>query len=475
MTFVSFSFIYFLFLVFIGRILLGPSKKEKSYLILLLAGSFIFYAWHIPIYVFILIFSAAIDYVIGLNIVKCHKNSNHRKILLIASVTTNLGILGFFKYSNFLLQSIQTLCETTGIPSPLSSGLNIVLPLGISFYTFQSLSYTIDVYRGHIRPIGCFWKFLLYISFFPQLVAGPIVRARDFLYQIERKRALRIETVQEGLYLIICGFFLKMVLADNIAPFVDQHWSDNAKYPTGAIQSLFIAFLFSCQIFCDFAGYSNIARGVAYLLGFRLPENFKSPYIAGTFREFWTRWHISLSQWLRDYLYIPLGGSKKTSFRTYLNLFLVMLLGGFWHGAAFNFIVWGGFHGLALIVERLAGLHNLHQDKSESRLLKLVWYLHVQVAILISWIFFRSESLTEGLRMIENIVTHATVPMGNISLFPVGFFVLPVILLHGYAYADERHDLKRLSTRIKPAASALMLYFIFTCYGKSNAFIYFQF
>ncbi len=217
--------------------------------------------------------------------------------------------------------------------------------MGISFYTFQTLSYTIDVYRGELAPVRSFWQFILFISFFPQLVAGPIVRASEFLPQMARPRRLRLRVFYEGVWLVIGGLFLKMVCADNLAAYVDEHWHRGSAAGGDATMSLWLGVMFSGQIFADFCGYSTIARGLGYLLGYRFPLNFDAPYIAATFKNFWERWHITLSRWLRDYLYVPLGGNRGSRARTYVNLLTVMLLGGLWHGAAYTYIVWGAIHG----------------------------------------------------------------------------------------------------------------------------------
>jgi D-alanyl-lipoteichoic acid acyltransferase DltB (MBOAT superfamily) len=341
--------------VYAGRLLIGRRKTETPYVALLLLASCAFYAWHVPAYLLVMLTSTVIDYFAALWMVRLPERSARRRLLLAASLVANLGMLGFFKYAGFATESIGRVLGLLGLGLPVGT-LDVVLPIGISFYTFQSMSYTIDVYRGQLRPTRDFTRFLLYVCFFPQLVAGPIVRARDFLYQFARRRQLSLQTFNAGLYLIVRGYFLKVVCANNIAVCVDRYWDAGWQGALNSPALLLLAILFSFQIFCDFEGYSSIARGLANLLGFRLPLNFNNPYLATSFKNFWQRWHITLSQWLRDYLYLPLGGNRGGRWRTLTNLMIVMLLAGLWHGAAFHFVAWGGIHGAALVVERLLGL-----------------------------------------------------------------------------------------------------------------------
>ena len=323
--------------------------------------------------------SASVDFICGKKIAELGRPKESRKRYLIVSIVVNLGLLAVFKYADFALLVVHDVARifgSMGIPNALSSIFGIeyqynaaiaemyptaslVLPIGISFYTFQSMSYTIDIYRRELVPERKFWRFFLFVSFFPQLVAGPIVRTKQFLYQLDRKRRFTKEALYEGLYLIILGFFLKLVIADNIAFTVDQAWHYTRAYvpSRNGLESLALTWFFSCQLFCDFLAYTSIARGVGYLLGFRLPINFNYPFLAGTFQEFWRRWHITLSTWFRDYLYVPLGGNRRGIRRQCLSLLLVMAIAGVWHGAAYTFVAWGVAHGIFLVVERLTGLY----------------------------------------------------------------------------------------------------------------------
>jgi alginate O-acetyltransferase complex protein AlgI len=473
MVFTSYAFAALFAVVLAWRVFLGRTNREFSYLLTLLISSLIFYAWHIPECLLILLFSCVIDYVAAEKIDACRQKSQTGRKYLILSLATNLGVLGYFKYTNFALDAIRKVLLSCGAGVNWVPHLDVILPMGISFYTFQSMSYTIDVYRGQLPPMRSFWKFLLYVSFFPQLVAGPIVRGTDFLYQMKRRRGLRAPFVLEGLYLVIQGFFLKMVVADNLGAYVDRFWAFGAEKGSGATAPTLLAVLFSCQIFADFAGYSSIARGLAYLLGFRFPLNFNSPYLADSFKDFWARWHITLSTWLREYLYIPLGGNRISPVRTYINLLLTMLLGGLWHGAAMTFVIWGALHGAALIAERMLGLHT---GTSRPRVWK--WVLRfsvVQAVILITWIFFRSESTSQATRILRNIFVGGLAFESAVMLLPALIFAVPVVLMHVRALVAEKKWFSAPSTLEKSCLAAVMFYAIVTMYGNSTGFIYFQF
>ena len=469
MSFVSFTFLILLVGVFLARLTVGRSHHETPFLALLLLASLTFYGWHVPTYLLLLLASVVVDYFAGRRIADLEAGDPHRRWLLILSLVTNLGMLGYFKYTGFALGSVRTALVSLGLESSFLPHWEVVLPIGISFYTFQSMSYTIDIYRGELAPIRTFWRFLLFVSFFPQLVAGPIVRAGEFFYQLERRRSPSLTVFGQGSYLIIRGLFLKMVLADNLGPVVDRAWPSLGIESTSSVEVLLVTILFSCQILCDFAGYSSIARGVAYLLGFRLPINFDSPYVAASFKEFWTRWHITLSRWLRDYLYIPLGGNRLSPWRTYANLLLVMLLGGLWHGAAMTFVVWGALHGLALAVERLLGI-----ESRRTPVVTVFWYGIVQLTVLVTWIFFRSSNLGAAVAIVSNLFAFRgglENPEPLIGLL----FVLPVALMHLKTVAVERFGWPPGDYRDQAIQAGGMLYLITTCYGTSDEFIYFQF
>jgi alginate O-acetyltransferase complex protein AlgI len=460
-------------IVLVARLTIGRRKVEPAYVAVLILASAVFYAWHIPIYIAILFLSSGIDYWAALWLDRLPASvRGRRRAILCASLATNLGLLAFFKYTGFLIQVASDVFGP-GAVGRLSPEFALALPMGISFYTFQSMSYTIDVYRGHLKAIHRFWPFFLFISFFPQLVAGPIVRAVEFLPQMPRPRRLRPRVAYEGAWLMITGFFLKMVCADNLAVYVDEHWERGTWDDTGSGFALWLALMFSGQIFADFAGYSSIARGAAYLLGYRLPLNFNAPYLAASFKNFWERWHMTLSRWLRDYLYVSLGGNRHGSVRTYVNLMLVMLLGGLWHGAAYTFLAWGAIHGAALVVERLVGLH---QDRGMGRhlVVRAAWFFVVQAAVLTAWVFFRSRSMEEAGDILGNIARMDGWAIGHMELVGV-LFLLPIAILHAFTWLIERGLVRPVRPTVRAVLAACMVYAIATLYAGTADFIYFQF
>ncbi len=350
-------------------------------------------------FVIFVILSAIVDYVLS-NAIFRQSNKLKKKLLLLCSIVFNLGLLFYFKYTNFFIATCNDLLSTHYNP------LNILLPVGISFYTFENLSYTIDVYRGHFKPARRFSDYLLFLSFFPKLVMGPIVRAHDFVPQINKPYAISENDFAKGFYLILSGMFKKLVISDFLTVnFVNYIFDDPSRY-TG-LENLFAVYGYAVIIYCDFSGYSDVAIGIAKWLGFTVPANFRSPYQSKNITEFWRRWHISLSSWLRDYLYIPLGGNRKGVVRTYINLMLTMLLGGLWHGASWNFIMWGGLHGIALAI------HKIWKGKTE-KLLKPaenIFFINA-LSVLITfhfvcfgWVFFKAGSFADANHMIYQI-TH---------------------------------------------------------------------
>jgi alginate O-acetyltransferase complex protein AlgI len=393
-----------------------------------------------------------------------------RRAWLVTSLVMNLGLLAFFKYGAFAERTVEEAAGFFGASLRLPE-LALLLPMGISFYTFQTLSYTIDVYRGELAPVRNFPRFLLFISFFPQLVAGPIVRASEFLPQIPRPRRLHARVFYHGVWLLIVGFFLKMVCADNLAAYVDEHWDRGYREGADATFVLWLGVMFSGQIFADFAGYSTIAQGLGYLLGYRFPENFNAPYLAATFKNFWERWHITLSRWLRDYLYVPLGGNRGSRARTLLNLLLVMLLGGLWHGAAFTFIVWGAIHGLCLVGERLLGLH---RPAPRPWAVRAAWFVVVQGAVLVAWVYFRSATVGGATTFVANLGTGAW-RAPDLWMVQALLFLSPIVLLHAWTWLDERGRAPVLGATARAVLAAVMVYAIITLHGGTSEFIYFQF
>lgn len=471
MSFVSSAFIVLFLFVLAARFTIGRRKIEPAYVAILLLASTVFYAWHVPIYLLIIVFSASVDYVAALALERT-SDGGRRRVILTVSLVVNLGLLAFFKYANLLIDVTIQAASAAGVDLPRPE-VSVILPMGISFYTFQSMSYTIDVYRGRLPAMRDFKAFFLYIIFFPQLVAGPIVRAAHFLPQIARPRRLRLRAFYEGAWLILLGFFLKIVCADNLAVYVDEHWHRGMRETADASFALWLVVMFSGQIFADFAGYSSIARGLGYLLGFRLPVNFNAPYIAGSLKDFWERWHITLSSWLRDYLYVPLGGNRISRARSYVNLMLVMVLGGLWHGAAYTFIVWGAIHGAALAVERALGLQH-DRGVGRSAAVRAAWFVVAQAVVLVAWIFFRSDSLPGALTFAGNIAT-LDFSMPPTWMWVGTLFLAPLVIHHVWVWSEERAVVKPLAPAARAALAAVMLYGILTFYAGTSDFIYFQF
>ena len=397
MLFNTIDFLIFFILVLA---LISVVKYRRFQHIFLLVASYFFFYYTSNYLVILLVYSTLMDYFIGKQIWKT-ENIRNKKILLILSLIGNLGLLGFFKYADFAILQFNILGESFNLNSEIPF-LNLALPIGISFYTFQTISYTVDVYRGKLQPSESLKEFALFVAFFPQLVAGPIVRASEFLPQLREKVTNSVEkyelksiilknsNLKIGITIMAFGFFKKMFFADNISPLVNEIFA----VPTGLDSFTIIlgTIAFGIQIYCDFSGYSDIAIGAALILGFKLPVNFNKPYFATSPADFWRRWHISLSSWLRDYLYIPLGGSKKSHVRTYMNLATVMFLGGLWHGASWNFVIWGLLHGgyLAihkLIINKFPILNEIQFFKTKTG--KIISILVTQYFVFLAWIPFR--------------------------------------------------------------------------------------
>lgn len=463
MNFISLSFLVLFFISLVFRFSIGREGKSPLYLHSLLFFSLLFYSWHTPWYLLIAIYVCLVSFISSYFV-----SGINKKIALYASIFLLLIPLLLFKYYDFTVVEIVSPLWNKKLDT-----MNFLLPIGISFYTFQAISYLIDIYRGKISRTN-FENLALYIFFFPQLVAGPIVKAKDFLYQIKRKRSVNSEAFWYGAYLILQGYFFKFVCADNLAPLVDRQWKIIAQTHSFSLGTIIVIVGFSFQIFYDFSGYTNIARGIAYQLGFRLPENFRNPYIASTFSDFWRRWHISLSEWFRDYVYIPLGGSRKGQWRTILNLFFVMLLCGLWHGAAWTFIIWGCLHGLFLAVERCIPLNRVNIKK-----VYFLWYLIVQFSVLIAWIYFRADTVQQAGNIVSSLFNFSNI---NLDIDrhhrKIMYFLIPGILMHAFCFFNE-HQIKFLfqkkSLLYRSALAGIFMYFICSCYGTSANFIYFQF
>lgn len=411
---------------------------------------------------------------------KWSKSGDRGYRMMVVSMLLNLGFLGVFKYFNFFSASFASMMEGFGIESSWNT-LNIILPVGISFYTFQSMSYTIDVYRRHIEPELNYLKFATFVAFWPQLVAGPIVRAADFLPQFQKDHEFNWDRIVSGTSRVLWGFFKKCAVADSLAPFVDQIFAEPGGF--WSINLVIGVIFYSFQIYCDFSGYSDIAIGFARMLGYDFNENFRTPYFSQNFSEFWQRWHISLSSWLRDYLYIPLGGNRGGKFATYRNNMLTMLLGGLWHGANWTFVFWGFLHGMYLIGQRALGrpfgnlMAKLHFPSPLRVGLNIaLTYFFTCLA----WIYFRSPDFGTATKVIAGIVGLEGFSFVNVMN---KFVVMKGVLLIGLLLAVEVSDLRmkwsslafrQPTFRVVAYATLLVLLAFFGSYG-SGAFIYFQF
>lgn len=475
MLFNSLTFVVFFLVVYAAYLVTQRSLRAQN--LMLLAASYVFYgAWDWR-FLSLIAASTLIDYTIGLRLGALQNQADaapRRKLLVTMSVAANLGLLGVFKYFNFFADSLVGLLNAVGIHADAVT-LRIVLPVGISFYTFQTLSYTIDVYRGRLQPTRNLINFALFVAFFPQLVAGPIERASRLLPQLEKPRSPTVWQVDSGIFLILWGYFKKVVIADRAGLMVDQVFNNYTDH-TGLI--LCVAVLaFSVQIYADFSGYSDIARGLSRLMGIELMVNFKLPYFALNPSDFWQRWHISLSSWLRDYLYIPLGGNRRGN--VYRNLMLTMLLGGLWHGAAWNFVIWGGFHGGILILYRRWEKTPMHEDPWEGphRTGVVLGKMTLMFGLtLVGWLIFRATSPEQILYFVRNASLMPS-RTGAALLGKLAFFASPLVVMQLFQYRSR--DL--LVACRAPDSMRMLLYaglfigILFFGVRESIEFIYFQF
>ena len=473
MTFNSLTFLaFFALVVALHRLPLGWRTKKVN----LLAASYLFYAAWNPPFVILLWLSTIIDWKAAQWLDLTEDRARRRGILLV-SLCANLGMLGYFKYGGFLLANFAALAASVGIDYQPPTW-DIVLPVGISFYTFQTMSYTLDVYLRRARPATSFLDFALFVTFFPQLVAGPIVRPTDLMPQFAAPRTATGQQVRWGLMLMTIGLFEKIVLADGLlAPVVDAVYG--AAKPVQSLDAWLGTLAFSGQIFCDFAGYTTTAIGASLVLGFSMIDNFRYPYAAIGFSDFWRRWHISLSTWLRDYLYVPLGGNRKGPGRTHVNLMLTMLLGGLWHGAAWTFVAWGGLHGAYLVAERLLRKWFGHLAVWQR------WPVRVGLALLtyalvnVTWVFFRARDFATARRVLGAMLGAATDGAPVLSSWRIvgaAGTVGAILLVHAYMRERDLHtEVQRLPVLAAGALWGIMAFLIAITQGGSDAFIYFQF
>jgi D-alanyl-lipoteichoic acid acyltransferase DltB (MBOAT superfamily) len=447
---------------------LAPPRWRNS---ILLVSSYFFYGMWDYRFCGLLLLSTVVDFTIGRRLDRTHASA-HRKSLLLVSIAVNLGILGVFKYLNFFIDSATSLLERNGLGTN-EPFLSVVLPVGISFYTFQTLSYTIDVYRRRLEPLSDMITFATYVAYFPQLVAGPIERARFLMPQLQATdRQVSNEQITSGLSLVVLGLFKKVVLADGVADVVDRTFADPAGMSWVSMGTGIAAF--AIQIYGDFSGYTDIARGVSRLLGIELTLNFTQPYLSRNITEFWRRWHVSLSNWLRDYLYIPLGGNRRGAVRTNVNLMLTMLLGGLWHGASWNFVVWGGLHGLLLVAHRLT--HGGAVSDDPVRLRDLPAVMSTFLAVCAIWVFFRAPDFEMSLRVFRAMLFQdGASSAGDLLLVSLAFATMVGIDIAARA---DWPSLRLVERRPEVAGAlvslALVSVLVFSG-GLPRPFVYFQF
>ena len=469
MLFNSYVFWVFLAIVLLAYALLRHRAQNR----MLLVASYIFYGWWDWRFLTLIVISTVIDYFVALGIER-NNAPRRRKILLSLSVGANLGLLGIFKYYDFFVSEFNDLLISLGLTTHLPL-LHVILPVGISFYTFQTMSYTIDVYRHQTKPTTRFLDFALYVCFFPQLVAGPIERSGQLLPQVLNHRPVGGDNFRNGLYLVVLGMFKKVVIADNLAAVVNTIFNNDIAEISG-LECLVGVYAFAFQIYGDFSGYSCIAQGVAKWMGFDLMHNFRMPYFAESPSDFWRRWHISLSTWLRDYLYIPLGGNRGATWFTYRNLMITMLLGGLWHGANWTFVAWGGFHGILLCAYRpFERKKDGPKQALPLRLIKIFIMFHL---VCFSWLLFRAETMAQAWEMCRLLVTDFRVtPFAIAGLGLILFYTGPLIVFE--LWLHRTGDLMKL-TKVawywrSIVYSYCVLMMIFFPPAVANAFIYFRF
>lgn len=491
MLFNSVAFILFFICITILYYTLIP--KRYQYVLLVVASYYFYMCWNAQ-YALLMAASTVITYLSGLGIEyfsckyaeNARRQSRCKKFVVFGSFAINLGILAFFKYGSFILENINFIAQ-----QDLKMPFDILLPVGISFYTFQALSYTVDVYRGGIKPEKNILYYALFVSFFPQLVAGPIERSGNLLKQIREKHYFDVEEFLRGFWLMLLGFFEKIVIADRVAIYVDKIFADYTA--VGGIQVLFAILGFTLQIYCDFSGYSHIAIGTARILGVRLMDNFEQPYFAVSIKDFWRRWHISLSSWFRDYLYIPLGGNRRGKVRKYFNLLLTFLASGLWHGASWHFVVWGGIHGCYQIIgdmlqpvrSKLLSVLHIDTTTASHRVFRsFVTFCLVSLA----WLFFRADSVENAVWMLKYIWTDWRYVSGADVGLNTANIILLLVAVAGLFVVSCFHERKiQLSDKlmVRNAGFKVLITYIVTflilLFGiwggsyEASSFIYFQF
>ncbi len=437
-----------------------PLKKTGWWTAWLLLASYFFYGWWNPLFLVLIVYSTFVDYLVGLKL----GDSKWRKSWLVFSLVNNLFLLGFFKYAGFFTENLQTLFTLLHVPLEIPAP-NILLPVGISFFTFQSMSYSIDVYNGQLKVERNFIRFAAFVALFPQLVAGPVERAKNLLPQMRHEPLIRKVDISDGICLFVTGLFKKVVMADFLSMYVDKVYVDPSGF--GSLALLFGTYAFAWQIYFDFSGYTDMARGIAQMMGIRLMLNFNNPYTATGLGDFWRRWHISLSSWFKDYVYIPLGGNRGFKYKVYWNIFLTMAISGFWHGAAWTFIIWGAINALG----RVATI-DIERTQFYRRIPKLVKQLLVFHFICLTWIFFRATSVQDAFLVLKRIFYG----IGGDPEIPALLFVLVgVVWLYQLVFSSKyRFLLETRLFRIGGMVTIVLMILIFST-SAYKQFIYFQF
>lgn len=458
MLFQTWIFLLFFLVVYLIYLLL---KRTRFGLLWLLISSYFFYGRLNPLYVILILYATTFDFIISAQMEK----SSRRKLWLAVSIINSVAMLSFFKYADFFIENLNSLLLYLNIPYQAMS-LGLLYPVGLSFYLFQSMGYMIDCYRGDIKRETNFIRYAVFVAFFPRLLAGPIERAGNFLTQLRSLPAITRQDIGDGLSLFVVGLFKKVALADYLALYVNKVYDQPQEFQSPAL--ILATFLFAWQIYFDFSGYTDMARGVARLLGFRLMLNFNNPYLASSLGEFWNRWHISLSSWFKDYVYIPLGGNRKGNFNTYKNIFITMVISGLWHGAAWTFIIWGAIHALG----RFATRELERTDFYVNRVPKLFKQMFVFIVVGFAWIFFRASNISDAWLILSRIFGSG---FANPYCPLLAIIMIFAVWLYQFLYESKLRTLLEFKSVNTAIVILMILYLTVFAPSRENYFIYLQF
>jgi alginate O-acetyltransferase complex protein AlgI len=458
MLFQTWVFLLFFLVVYLVYLLL---KRTRAGMLWLLVSSYFFYGWLNPLYVILILYATSFDFIISAQMEK----SRRRKLWLTVSIANSLVLLSFFKYSDFIVNNLNNLLTNLHIPFKIMSP-GIVLPIGLSFYLFQSMGYMIDCYRGNIEREKSFVRYAAFVAFFPRLLAGPIERAGNFLPQLHNLPTITSRDISDGLSLFVVGLFKKIAIADYLALYADKVYSHPDQFQAPAL--LLATFLFCWQIYFDFSGYTDMARGVARLLGFKLMLNFNNPYLATSLGDFWNRWHISLSSWFKDYLYIPLGGNRHGKFNTYKNMFITMVISGLWHGAAWTFVIWGVVHA----VGRFATRELERTDFYVNKVPKIFKQAFVFTFVGFAWIFFRASNISDAWLIVSRIFTSG---FSNPYCPMLAILMILAVWLYQFMYESGFRKVFEFKGVYVTMVILMILYLSVFSPSRENYFIYLQF